>query len=328
MRLAPLSAGLAVSLVVAVGLTAPASLRAQIGSSLTSSADGAPVDLTTGLRIAFGLPRIAAANAILSRAMVVEAVYQASILSGASSMGQVRNTGTLSPGLGGAYQYSPQPSDRLVLNYAGQVHEFVVHEAVGNPQAATSDAWLLSPHRLRYTHRIPGQAEAEMQVAYDGSAFEVSVRGWTTQWGQRYELDVQSSGRSAGVMDYGGQDTQTAYDLTGTISGAGITVDVSERHASSLVAATSLRTLPSQRGTASSSNSTLASAMTFAGVRYQLQDVQIQSGTSTRGGQGSAGMTGLTRAVLRDGQPFGVFVFQAGRAFLQTSDGLISMDGM
>ena len=110
------------------------------------------------LPIAFGLPRLAAANAYLSRAMVVESVYQATALSGAGMMGQVRNTGTLAPGFGGMYQYSPQPTDRLVVSYAGQTHEFVVHEASGNSQAMTSDAWLLSPHQLRYTHRLQGQA--------------------------------------------------------------------------------------------------------------------------------------------------------------------------
>jgi len=327
MRLAPpvvIAAGLAFTAAVA----APVPVCAQIGSSLTAAAPSGAVDVATALRIAFGLPRIAAANAILSRAMVVEAVYQASILSGALTMGQARTTGTLTPGYGGAYRYAPQPSDRLVLHYAGQVHEFVVHEAVGNPQAMTTDAWILSPHRLSYTHRVADQAEAELQIVYDGSAFEVSMRGWTTQWGRRYDMDLHSSGRAAGVLDYDGQDTQTAYALTGTISGSGLVVDVLERHSSSLVAATSLRTLPSQRGTASSSNSTLSSTMTFGGSRYELQNVQIQAGTSSRGGQASAGMTGLSGTVLRDGQPFGTFVAQGGRAFLQTADGLVSMDGM
>ena len=284
-------------------------------------------DLADGLRIAFGLPWIAAANAYLSRAMVVEAVYQATALSGGALMGRTVNTGTLSPGLGGAYQYSPQPSDRLVVHYGGQIHEFVVQVANGNPQAPTSDAWLLSPHELRYRHTIPGQAEANLVVRYDGSAFEIAVQGWTTQWRARYDLDLSASGRAAGVRDYDGQDIQTVYDLTGTIKGSDLELGVRERHTSSLVSATSLRMLPSQRGSASQSTSVLGSVLTYGGSRYQLHDVQIESGTRARGGQGSGGMSGLTGTVSRDGQPFGQFVLEAGRAFLRTADGTIAMDG-
>ena len=119
-----------------------------------------------------------------------------------------------------------------------------------------------------------------------------------------------------------------AFEVTGTVRGPGVAVDVRERHSSSLVAATSLRTLPSQRGSASDSNATLSSIATVDGVRFELSNVQVRTGTSTRGGQGSAGMTGLSGAVLRNGQPFGTFVMQAGRAFLRTSGGLVSMDGM
>ena len=107
------------------------------------------------------------------------------------------------------------------------------------------------------------------------------------QWGARYDLDLQATGRSAGVRDYGGQDIQTAYDLTGTIAGNGLELAVNERHTSSLVATTSLRTLPSQRGTASQANSTLASS---------------------------------------DGQPFGEFFLEGGQAFVRTAERVIAMD--
>ena len=84
---------------------------------------------------------------------------------------------------------------------------------------------------------------------------------------------------------------------------------------------------PSQRGAASQSNSTLNNELGLGGALYQLRDVQIQSGSQGRAGQGSAGMTGVTGTVLRDGEPYGRFVFQAGRAVLETSEGAISMDG-
>lgn len=281
-----------------------------------------------GMQIAFGMPRIAAANLYLSRAMVVEAVYQATVLSGAATMGQVANTGTLSPGYGGAFQHSPQPSDRLVVHYAGQVHEFVVHEAVGNPQALTSDQWLLSPHQLRYSHRLGDLAEAEISVRFDGASFETDVTGWTTQWDRRYEMSLQSTGRTGGVRDFDGQDIQTTYTLVGQIEGDGLSLLVNEQHTSSLVSAQSLRLLPSQRGAASQSTAQLANALTLDGAVYQMQDVRVEMGTQARGGQGSAGTTGLTGVLLRDNTQFGTFALQGGRPFLTTPSGVVTLDGL
>ena len=300
-------------------LASPLDLRSQGG--------GAVLDPVDGIRIAFGLPRIVVANMYLSRAMVVEAVYQATALSGAGMTGGIASTGTLAPGIGGTYQYSPQPTDRLVVHFGGQVHEFVVEEANGNPQAMTSDAWLLAPHQLRYEHRLVDQAAADIFVRFDGAAFEVSVQGWTTQWGARYDVNLQAAGRTGGVRDYGGQDTQTVYDLTGTVAGNGLKLDVNERHASSFVAATSLRDLPSQRGSAGQTTSTLNNGLSLGGVRYDLQNVQIEAGTRDRGGQSSGGMTGVSGVLLRDGQPYGQFVLEGGRAFIATTEGAIAMDG-
>lgn len=281
-----------------------------------------------GMQIAFGMPRIAATNLYLSRAMVIEAVYQATILSGAAMMGQIRNTGTLSPGYGGAFQYAPQPSDRLVVHYAGQIHEFVVHEAVGNTQAMTSDQWLLSPHQLRYSHRLADLAEAEISVRFDGAAFETEVNGWTTQWDRRYEMSLRSSGRTGGVRDLDGQDVQTTYSVAGTIEGPGLSLRVNEQHTSSLVSAQSLRMLPSQRGAASQSTALLSSALTLDGEVYELRDVRVEMGTQSRGGQSSAGTTGLQGVLVRGGAEFGRFVLQGGRPFLTTADGSVALDGL
>ena len=58
----------------------------------------------TAFAVAFGLPRIVAMNAYLSRSLVVEAVYQATALSGGGMVGRIVNTGTLAPGYGGGFQ--------------------------------------------------------------------------------------------------------------------------------------------------------------------------------------------------------------------------------
>jgi hypothetical protein len=283
----------------------------------------------TGLAIAFGLPRVVAVNVYLSRALVVEAVYQATALSGGAQLGRIVNTGTLTPGFGGGFQYAPQPADRLVVNLGPQqTHEFVVQQAQGNVQAATAAAWVMSPHILQYIHRLPGQAEATIAAQYDGSRFEVQVQGWYLQSGTRYDLDLRASGQAAGTRDYHGQDVQTQYDLTGTIRGGGIEVDVSERHTSSLVAATNLRILPSQRGSASRFSGVINNVLRSGGEEYRFQNVQVQTDQRTRGttGAGQAGLTGLQGVVLRNGAPFGRLAAQAGRAMLQTESGVIALD--
>jgi hypothetical protein len=289
---------------------------------------GGQVNLATALPIAFGLPRVVAMNAYLSRSLVVEAVYQATALSGAGMMGQITNTGTLTAAYGGGFQYSPQPNDRLVVNLGPQqTHEFVVRQVQGNNQARTAAEWVMSPHMLQYLHRLPGQAEGEMSAQFNGSQFQVQVRGWYVQSGTRYELNLSATGQTSGSSGVDGQDSQTQYVLTGTVSGGGLEVEVHERHSSTMAAATSLRLLPSQRGSASRFNGVLNNVLRVGGEEYRFQNVQVQTDQRTRGtNTGQAGLTLLEGLVVRSGQPFGQLVLQAGQAFLQTNSGVISLD--
>ena len=289
---------------------------------------GGDVNLATALPIAFGLPRVVAINAYLSRSLVVEAVYQATALSGAGMMGQITNTGTLSAAYGGGFQYSPQPNDRLVVNLGPQqAHEFVVRQAQGNNQARTASEWVMSPHMLQYLHRLPGQAEGEMTAQFNGSQFQVQVRGWYVQSGTRYDLNLSATGQTSGSSGVDGQDSQTQYDLTGTVSGGGLEVEVHERHSSTMAAATSLRLLPSQRGSASRFNGVLNNVLRVGGEEYRFQNVQVQTDQRTRGtNTGQAGLTLLEGLVVRSGQPFGQLVLQVGQAFLQTNSGVIPLD--
>jgi hypothetical protein len=282
-------------------------------------------DLESGLPIAFGLPRIVAVNTYLSRTMVVEAVYQATYLSGSAQMGRIVNTGTLAVGPAGV-QYSPYPSDRLVVNLGDQSHEFVVMQAQGNSQAQTASAWVAQPHILQYSHKIPGMAEATIAAQYDGSRFQVQVQGWTMQSGTRYDVNMSASGMAAGSSGYHGQDVQIEYDMTGRITGGGIEVDVNEHHTSALQSATNLRLLHRMRGSASQTNATINNVLRVGGVEYRLQNVQVQTEVRERGFEGSAGLTGLQGQLLRAGQPFGRFFAQGGRAFVETASGTIALD--
>lgn len=158
---------------------------------------------TVGLPVAFGLPRVVAVNVYMSRGLVVEAVYQATALSGGASFGRIVNTGTLVLGPAGL-QYQHGPTDRLVLKLGTQTHEFVVKDAQGNMAAATATAWLFSTHRLHYTHRLPGQAEADISLSFDGYRFQAKIKGWSMVSGARYTVDLTASGQSATRRDYHG----------------------------------------------------------------------------------------------------------------------------
>lgn len=282
-------------------------------------------DIQTGLPIAFGLPRIVAVNTYLSRTMVVEAVYQATYLSGGAQMGRIVNTGTIAVGPAGA-QYAPYPSDRLVVNLGEQTHEFVVMQAQGNPQAQNASAWVAQPHYLQYSHKIPGMAEATIAAQYDGSRFQVQVQGWTMQSGTRYEVNMSASGMGGGSSGYHGGGSQIEYDMTGRITGGGLEIDVNEHHTSVMQSATNLRLLHRMRGFASQTNATINNVLRMGGVEYRLQNVQVQTEVRERGFEGSAGLTGLQGELLRAGQPFGRFFAQAGRAFVETASGTIALD--
>jgi hypothetical protein len=278
------------------------------------------------LAIAFGLPRVVAVNAYLSRYLVVEAVYQATALSGSAYYGRITNTGTLTTASGGV-QYLPQPADRLVLLLGQERHEFVVKEAQGNMQAQTATAWLLMPHVLRYTHVLPGQAEVELAVQYDGSNFASEVTGWYQNSGQRYDLRLRASGRSQTQRGVDGQEAGTEYDFTGTISGEGLVINVSEHHFSTLAAANHpSRQLPGQRGSASRFIGTINNTLKSGDTEYRFENVRVQTDMVARGNSGSAGLTGLDGRILRNGQVLGQCVLRDGRAFLAIHSGLIPLD--
>jgi hypothetical protein len=278
------------------------------------------------LAIGFGLPRVIAVNAYLSKSLVVEAVYQATALSGSGLYGQITNTGTLTTEFGGL-QFLPQPADRLVVRLGEESHEFVVREAQGNLQAPTAAEWLISPHVLRYRHVLPGQAEVELAVQFDGVNFQSEVAGWYLQSGHRYDLDLIATGQSVTQRDMTGQEVRTEYDYSGTISREGFSLEVSEHHTFSLAAASHpSRLLPSQRGSASRFNGTINNVVRSGGTESKFVDVQVQTDMMARGGTGTAGLTHLSGQVSRDGTTLGRCVLQTGQAFLDTGSTRLPLD--
>lgn len=290
-----------------------------------SGANSPSEKLLRGLPIAFGLPRVVALNANLSRTLVVESVFQATRLSGGGMVGRIVNTGTLALGPSG-FQYQPHPADRLILRLGEQTHGFVVKQAQGNMAATTGAAWLLSPHRLHYVHVLHGAAEADISYYFDGYRFEAGIKGWNMFNGARYTIDLTSSGHSASVRDYHGQQVQTEYDLKGKLQGDGFGVDVDERHQFNMAAATNMRMPHHMRGSASRFNGTLRNLLHMDGDVYKFENVRIVTDVKGRGGEGSAGVVDVGGEILLNGQPFGRCVLQAGRVIAVTETGRITLD--
>ena len=94
--------------------------------------------------------------------------------------------------------YVPSPTDRLVVRIGEQTHEFVLKQAQGNNQASTAISWLLSPHILQYTHRIPDFGEAEVAEQFDGQRFNVKVTGSAKLNNQRYDVNLTAAGLTGG----------------------------------------------------------------------------------------------------------------------------------
>lgn len=284
------------------------------------AANGAP----QGLNVAFGAPRLIAAIAYASRAMIVEAVYHATAVSGSGLLGTVTTTGTVQVSNLGT-QYLPTPTDKLVVDLGGQQHEFVVTNVQGNLQAADAATWLASPHVLSYRHVVPGQAEAEIDVRYDGAAFEVHVRGNATFGGERTAVDLTANGRTAATRDYHGQDVTTQYSVAGTLRGEGFEVDVREEHSSRLVAATSLRLLHSMRGSASIVSSRISSVVRSGGAEYRFDGVQVQSTYAEKGGNTTNQESTASGTVSKDGEPFGDCDVAGGAPVLRTRTDVLGL---
>lgn len=277
-----------------------------------------------GLPVAFGAPRLIAMSAYQSRAMVVEAVYQATAMSGAGMTGRVMNTGTIRVTAAGA-QYQPQPTDRLVVEWGGQRHEFVVKNAQGNSQAPTSDMWLASPHQLSYSHAVQGQGRADMDVAFDGSRFRVSARGTTLLSGESVTFDVTATGAAGGTRDYHGQDVTTEYAMTGSIKGDGYEVAVDERQSARVVSATSLQTLPSMRGSASSITTVISSVLRSGGAEIKFDGVRARSESSEKGGNPKNQHQEVAGRVLRNGALWGECTMTPAGPFLNTKEGPVAL---
>jgi hypothetical protein len=277
-----------------------------------------------GLAVAFGAPRLIAMSAYQSRALVVEAVYQATALSGAAMMGRIVNTGTIKVTAAGA-QYLPQPTDRLVVDWGGQLHEFVVKNAQGNAMAATSDAWLASPHLLSYSHALDGQGKADVDVQFDGARFQVRARGTSQLGGEAVAFDLTATGAGDGARDYHGQDVTTTYAMTGSLKGDGYEVAVDEQQSARVVSATSLRVLPSMRGSASSVTTRISSVVRTGGAEIKFDGVQARSDLSEKGGNPRNQHHEVGGRVLRNGTPWGDCAMTAAGPVLKTRDGVVGL---
>ena len=182
------------------------------------------------------------------------------------------------------------------------------------------------PHVLHYTHKLKGEAEAEISVRFDGTKFSTEIKGWSIYSGTRYTIHLKANGQTSAKYDYHGHEIQTDYDLKGTIKGGDMEIDVDERHSYTSAAATNLRLLHSQRGGASRFTATLKNVLRAGGSVYQLKDVKVQNDTKTKGFNTESALTHVGGEILRDGKPYGRCVLQLGKAILVTSSGSVPLD--
>ena len=315
----------------ACGGGAPAG-TAGAGTSAPERRPRVPPDPTTAaattdaaLAVAFGLPRVVAAGVMASRSAVTESVYFASGQTGSLLLGQPTKTGTITVTQSGS-QYSPSPADRLIVRLGAAVHEFVNIDAEGGGQAPTASGWLAAPHRLSYLHRMPGQAEATITESFDGRTFDSRITGWTTIQGQRYDIDLTSRGQTAGVRENDGRETQTTYELSGTIRGGAVDLDVHEQHSEQFASTYSLALLYSQRGYASQFRAAMTSTLRTGGDTFTFSNVQVESGAKEKGGQASSGLASVSGDVLRNGRPFATCTLLDGRPVAVAGGRAISLE--
>ncbi|MFO1053317.1 MAG: hypothetical protein U1F36_13980 [Planctomycetota bacterium] len=277
-------------------------LTCACGGGAAAPAAGATLP---GLTAAFGLPRIVAADLMASRSMVVEAVYRASALSGATSRGAVTSTGTLAVDAQGEPRWVATPGDRLVVELGGAHHEFVLRSAQGDNTQGSAVEWLSRPHTLSYHHEVKGGPSAEVDVQFDGTRFWVHVAGDAAYDGGKVEIDLVAEGASQGVGDLDGADRTTQYACTGTLQGDGFAVEVRETQSIRFASATSLRLLPGQRGAASSATTRIDSLLRSGDAEYQFDGVQVRSDYAEKGGRVRNQETHVQGAVLHGRSPFG-----------------------
>lgn len=285
------------------------------------------MNLSTALAVGFSLPRLVVTGVMSSRTTVTEAVYFATTQTGAAMIGQVTRTGTITVTQFGA-QYLPAPADKLVVRIGDKVHEFEAIEALGDSSATAAVNWLAAPHRLTYRHRMPGEAEATIVEQFDGRGFEAKVTGWAVLQGKRFTIDLLARGAMERSGDFDGQEIKTRSVLTGSVQGDGVALEVHEQHATNFASATSLRTLPSMRGSASQFIGSIASVLKTAGATYRFSNVQVESGTKEKGGSTSGGLVAVSGIILRNDQPFaqctlqnGIPVAVAGSTVISLADG-------
>jgi len=314
--------------------SAGTSTTEQRGSSSTPQAGGAPGkkaagvsdSVKGGLPAGLTLPLVLAGSVYESRSMVAEAVYYATAASGAAQFGRIMTTGTVLVSAAGT-QYAPGPADRLVVRLGDQTHEFVLKQAQGGNQAPTASGWLAAPHILQYTHKIPDTAEAEVAEQFDGVRFTSRVTGWAKLNAQRFDIDLSAAGQTAGDRDFNGQDIQTAYDLTGMLRGNGCEITVNQRQRIRTVGAYSLNLLYSQRGTATQLDAAINSAVQCEGETYTFNNVQVQSGSTDKGGNSRSAVSAATGTITRGGQAFATVSLQNGAVVAATANGPVIIGG-
>src|SRR5262249_42343690 len=145
--------------------------------------------------------------------------------------------------------------------------------------------------------------------------------------GQRFDVNLSAAGQTGGAREADGQDTQTAYDLTGTIGGNGCQIDVNQKVVMRTVSSYSLQLLISQRGSATQINTTINNTVGCASDTFAFNNVQVQSESAEKGGNSRNGVTAASGAITHAGQPFATLGLQNGIVLATTGKETIRLGG-
>lgn len=305
--------------------------RAFLGVSLSAllsgcgdATDELPLaSLARDLPIAFSLPSRIAADVEVSRTLVLETAFRATGLAGLEPADGLVRTGTLDVVLDA---YRNRPTDRLTLRQANREHVFEIERLEGNEEAPSAAAWQMLPHALRYTHRVEGEHELEVAVDYDGSSFEVRVRGWTILAGRRIELELAAVGSSPDAREFRGREVRTEVTLSGRLTAGELEVEVLETHASALLGAGDGKP---RRLSPTMVDSTISSSLDSGGSRFLLDRVRLRtepSGATGPGADPARRLVLVDGRFLREATPLGRCALSDGLPVLRVGDVVLRLD--
>jgi hypothetical protein len=241
------------------------------------------------------VPDRASSDGLAAANLTVEAALAASLRAGGT---RLVTTGTID-----SNGWKAEPSDRLVVIYEGRT--FTVRVSAMNGVFTSTDDFFSSNHLLEAMIASDG-IEIAVRSERNGGVRRAAARGRMAIDEVWYTFDLTSNGSEYFEHDTTGVDYQEEHRLQGSVDFEGAHLDVDESWRFHLVSS-------SGPGGAAVSNAirTIGNRLQAGGHTYEWSGVRTQK--AFRDGRPSEvdSYWGAAGSVLRDGQPYGQYRFQA-----------------